>query len=68
MDRLSSRNNPDIRRLDEDDWTMVGWQDRRLQGSSAMHGRDGKGISNADTIIGAVYLGLFIVFIFVFLT
>ena len=70
MNQLILRNNRDMKYFDEDDWTLLAWQDRRLLDSSATHGKDSnkKGIGNTDTIIGAVYLGLFIVFIIVFLT
>jgi hypothetical protein len=70
MDQLISRNNRDLRHFDENDWTILGWQDRRVLDDTGTHGKDSnkKGISKNNTIIGFVYVGLLVIFMLVFLT
>jgi hypothetical protein len=67
---LISRNNRDLRHFDEDDWTIFGWQDRRVLNDTGTHGKDSdrKDIGNTDTIIGFVYVGLLVIFTLVYLT
>ena len=70
MDQLISRKNRGMRHFDEDDWTIVGWQDRRVLDDTGTHGKDGnrKDIGNTDTIIGFAYVGLLVMFMLVYLT
>jgi hypothetical protein len=70
MAQLISRNNRDLRHFDEDDWTIVGWQDRGVLDDTGTHGKDSdrKDIGNTDTIIGFVYVGLLVMFMLVYLT
>jgi hypothetical protein len=67
---LISRNNRDMRHFNEDDWTIVGWQDRRVLVGTGTHGKDSdrKDIGNTDTIIGFVYVGLLVIFMLAYLT
>ena len=68
MDQLISRKNRGMRHFDEDDWTILGWQDRRLLDDTGTHGKDSKDISNTNTIIGFVYVGVLVLFMLVYLT
>jgi hypothetical protein len=70
MDQLILRKNRDLRHFDEVDWTILGWQDRRVLNDIRTQGKDSnkKDISKTDTIIGVVYVGVLIVFMFVYLT
>jgi hypothetical protein len=70
MDQLVSRKNRDLQHFDEDDWTILGWQDRRVLNDAGTHGKDTnrKDISNTDTIVGLVYFSLLIIFMLVYLT
>jgi len=70
MDQLISRYNRDMRHFDEDDWTIVGWQDRRVLNDTGTHGKDSneKDVSVTDTIIGFVYVGVLVIFMLVYLT
>jgi hypothetical protein len=70
MDQLISRKNRNMQHFDEDDWTIFGWQDRRVLDDTGTPGKDSnrKDISNTDTIIGFVYFGLLVIFMLVFLT
>jgi hypothetical protein len=69
MDELILRKNRGMRHFDELDWTILGWQDRRVLDDTGAHDKlmNGKDISDADTIIGVAYVGMLIVFMFVFL-
>ena len=70
MDQLILRKNRDMQHFDEDDWTILGWQDRRVLNDTGTHGKDGnkKDISNTGTIIGFVYVGVLVILMLVFLT
>ena len=70
MDQLILRKNRDMRHFDEDDWTILGWQDRRVLNDAGTHGKDTnrKDISNTGTIVGLVYFSLLIIFMLVYLT
>ena len=70
MNQLISRKNRDMQHFDEDDWTILGWQDRRVLNDTGTHGKDGnkKDISNTGTIIGFVYVGVLVILMLVFLT
>jgi hypothetical protein len=70
MDQLVSGNNRDLRHFDEDDWTILGWQDRRVLNDTGTHGKDSnkKDISNTSTIMGVVYVGVLVILMLVFLT
>ena len=70
MDQLILRKNRDMRHFDEDDWTIFGWQDRRVLNDTGTHGKDSdkKDSSKTDTIIGVVYVGLLVIFMLVYLT
>ena len=70
MNQLISRKSRDMRHFDENDWTIIGWQDRRVLNDAGTHGEDSneKDISNTDTIIGVVYVGVLIILMLLFLT
>ena len=70
MDQLVSGNNRDLRHFDEDDWTILGWQDRRVLNDAGTHGKDSnkKDIRNTSTIMGVVYVGVLVILMLVFLT
>jgi len=70
MDQLISRNYRDMRHYNEDDWTMVGWQDRRVLDDAAAPGKNtaGQTVGDAGSLVGVVYAGAFILFVLVFLT
>ena len=70
MDQLILRKNRDMRHFDEDDWTILGWQDRRVLNDTETHGKDSnkKDISKTNTIIGVVYVGVLVIFMLVYLT
>ena len=70
MDRIILRKNRDMQHFDEDDWTILGWQDRRVVNDTGTHGKDSnkKGISKNNTIIGIAYISLLIIFMLVYLT
>ena len=59
-----------MRHFDEDDWTILGWQDRRVLNDIRTQGKDNnkKDISKTNTIIGVVYVGLLVIFMLVYLT
>ena len=70
MDQLILRNNRDLRHFDEVDWTILGWQDRRVLNGTGTHGKDSnkKDSSKTNTIIGVVYVALLVIFMLVYLT
>ena len=70
MDQLISRKTFGMQHFDEDDWTILGWQDRRVLNDTGTQGKDSskKGISKNNTIIGVVYVGLLVIFMLVYLT
>ena len=70
MDQLIFRNNRDMNHFDEDEWTILGWQDRRELDDRATHGKDSnrKDSSKSDTVIGVVYVGVLIAFMLAYLT
>ena len=70
MDQLISRKNRYMQHFDEVDWTILGWQDRRVLNDTATHGKDSnkKGISKNNTIIGVVYVSVLVIFMLVYLT
>lgn len=70
MHQLTLRKNRDMRQFDEVEWTIVGWQDRRVFNDTGTHGRDSdkKDSGNTDTIIGFLYVGVLVLFMLVFLT
>jgi hypothetical protein len=70
MDQLISRKNRNMRHFDEDDWTILGWQDRRVLNGTGTQGKDSnkKDISKNNTIIGVVYVGVLVILMLVFLT
>jgi hypothetical protein len=70
MDQLVSRKNRYMQHFDEADWTILGWQDRRVLDGAGTHGKDTnrKDISNTGTIVGLVYFSLLIIFMLVYLT
>ncbi len=70
MDQLISRNTRDMRHFDEDDWTIFGWQDRRMLDDTETQGRgsNAKDSSSTNTIIGFVYVGVLVIFMLVLLT
>jgi hypothetical protein len=70
MDQLISRNNRDMRHFDEDDWTIFGWQDRRMLDDTETQGRgsNANDSSSTNTIIGFVYVGVLVIFMLVLLT
>ncbi len=70
MDQLTYRNNRDMKHFDEDDWTILGWQDRRELDAPATQGKDSnrKDSSKSDTVIGVVYVGVLIAFMLTYLT
>ncbi|HEY5291778.1 MAG TPA: hypothetical protein VIJ43_05630 [Burkholderiales bacterium] len=53
-----------------DDWTILGWQDRRVLNDIRRQGKDSnkKDISKTNTIIGVVYVGVLVIFMLVYLT
>jgi hypothetical protein len=70
MNQLISRKNRYMQHFDEDDWTILGWHDRRVFNDTGTHGKDSnkKGISKNNTIIGVVYVGVLVIFMLVYLT
>jgi hypothetical protein len=70
MDQLISRRNSGMPHLGEDDWTILGWQDRRVLNDTGTHAKDSnkKGTSKTDTIIGVVYVGVLVLFMLAYLT
>ena len=70
MDQLILRNNRDMQHFDEDDWTILGWQDRRVFNDTGTQGKDSdkKDSSKTDTIIGIAYISALIIFMLVYLT
>jgi hypothetical protein len=70
MDQLILRKNRDLRHFDEVDWTILGWQDRRVPNEAETHGKDGKTMdsNNTNTIIGFAYVGVLVLFMLVYLT
>ena len=70
MNQLISRKNRYMQHFDEDDWTILGWQDRRVLNDTGTHGKDSnkKDISKTSTIMGVVYVGVLVILMLVFLT
>jgi hypothetical protein len=70
MNQLISRKNSGMPRLDEVDWTNLGWQSRRVINGTQTHDKDStrKGGSKIDTIIGVVCVGALVVFMLAYLT
>jgi hypothetical protein len=70
MDQLISRKNRYMQHFDEVDWTILGWQDRRVLNDTGTHGTDSnkKDSSKTDTIIGIAYISVLIIFMLVYLT
>jgi hypothetical protein len=70
MDQLISRKNRDMRHFDEDDWTILGWQDRRVLDGMGTHDKlvNNKDTSHADTIIRLAYVGMLIVVMVAYLS
>jgi hypothetical protein len=70
MDQLISRMNRDLRHFDEDEWTIFGWQDRRVLDDTGTHCKDSnrKDSSGTDTFIGFAYVGVLVIFMLVYLT
>lgn len=70
MDQLISRKNRYMQDFDEDDWTILSWQDRRVLNDTGTQGKDSnkKDISKTNTVIGVVYVGLLVIFMLVYLT
>jgi hypothetical protein len=70
MDQLTFRNDCEMKHFDEDDWTLLGWQDRRGIDSPATRRTDSakKGSSKSDTVIGVVYVGALVIFMLAYLT
>ena len=70
MDRIILRNNRDLRHFDEDDWTILGWQDRPEFDDTGTRGksRNKNGARKTNTIMGVVYVGVLVILMLVFLT
>ena len=70
MDQLISRRNRDLQHFDEDDWTILGWQDRREFNGTGTRGksRNKNGARKTNTVIGVVYVGVLVVLMLIFLT
>lgn len=70
MNQLISRKNRYMQHFDEDDWTILGWQDRRVLNEMGTRGKDSsrRDIGKTSTIIGLVYVGVLVIFMLVYLT
>jgi hypothetical protein len=64
MDQLILRRNRETKHFDEVEWTMLGWQDRRVLDDTGTQG----GASNSNTVIGFVYVGVLVLFMLAYLT
>jgi hypothetical protein len=68
MDQLISRKSRDMQHFGEVDWTILGWQDRRVPNGTGAHAKDSEDIGNTDTIIGVIYVGVLVLLMLVYLT
>jgi hypothetical protein len=70
MDQLNYRNNRDVEHFNEDDWTLLRWQDSRELEALATQGKDNntKDSSKSDTVIGVVYVCALVTFMLAYLT
>ena len=70
MDRIILRKNRNMRHFNEDDWTILGWQDRRELDDTGTRGKskNKNGARKTNTIMGVVYVGVLVILMLVFLT
>lgn len=69
MNQLTFRANRDMKHFDENDWTILGWQDRRELDDTETRGKGSNtnGAGKTDTVIGVVYVGVLALFMLAYL-
>jgi len=70
MDQIMLRKNRGMRHFNEVEWTILGWQDRRMLDDTETDCKDSdkKDISKSDAFIGVIYVGMLVLFMIAYLT